>query len=143
MKMRVLSILPLIVFLSALLLAQESPTVTVEDIQICTFVEDRQPVGSDTSFTNDVGQLYCFTKLSSDQDSSSISHVWYYNDEEKANVALKMKAKTWRTWSSKKIPHSWSGEWRVDVLSSTGEVLSSKKFVVKELPDEQSVPEGE
>ena len=131
MKMRVLSILPLIVFLSALLLAQESPTVTVEDIQICTFVEERQPVESDTSFTNDVEQLYCFTKLSSDQDSSSISHVWYYNDEEKANVALKMKAKTWRTWSSKRIVEDWAGNWKVEVTSTTGDVLMTKEFVIK------------
>jgi hypothetical protein len=123
------------VFLSTLLLAQENPTVTVEDIQVCTSVEDRQPVGSDTSFTNDVGQLYCFTKLSSDQDSTSISHVWYHDDKEMANVELKMKAKAWRTWSSKTIVDDWSGEWRVDVISSTGEVLASKKFIVKELTE--------
>jgi hypothetical protein len=135
MKTRVIPILSLMLFLSTLLLSQENPTVTVEDIQICAFVEDRQPVGSDTSFTNEVGQLYCFTKLSSDQDSTIISHVWYYNEKEMANVNLKMKAKAWRTWSSKKIATDWLGEWRVNVLSSTGEVLASKKFIVKELTE--------
>lgn len=123
------------VFLSVLLLSQENPTVNVEDIQICAFVEDRQPVESDTSFTNEVGQLYCFTKVNGDQDSTLISHVWYYNDKEVTNVELKVKSKAWRTWSSKKIAADLIGKWRVDVLSSTGEVLASKKFIVKELTE--------
>lgn len=132
MKSRILLILPLSFFFSAILPAQENPTLTVENIQVCTSVEDRQPVGSDTSFTNNVQQLFCFTELSSDQDSTSISHVWYYNDKEMANVELSVKAQSWRTWSSKRIVVDWTGQWRVDVLSAAGEVLASKKFIVKE-----------
>lgn len=131
MKSSVFATLSLFVFLSTLLIAQESPTVTVDDIQICTAVEDRQPVGTDTTFTNDVEQLYCFTKLSSDQDTTAISHVWYFGDKEMAKVEMTMKAQTWRTWSSKKIVNDWAGEWRVDVLSPDGKVLASKKFMVK------------
>ena len=131
MKSSVFAILSLIVLLSTFLLAQENPTVTVDNIEICTSVEDRQAVGTDTSFANDVGQLYCFTKLSSDQDTTAISHAWYYGDKEMAKVEMTMKAQTWRTWSSKKIVSDWTGDWRVDVLSADGKVLASKKFVVK------------
>lgn len=131
MKISVFVILSLFVFLSTLLIAQESPTVTVDDIEICTAVTDRQPVGTDTTFTNDVGQLYCFTKLSSDQDTTAISHVWYYGDKEMARVEVSMKAQTWRTWSSKNIVSDWTGDWRVDVLAPDGKVVASKKFVVK------------
>lgn len=132
MKSRILLILPLIFFFSDFLSAQENPAVTVENIQVCTSVEDRQPVGSDTTFIADVEQLYCFTEVSSDQDSTTISHVWYYNDQEMVNVELAVKGKTWRTWSSKKIVVDWAGNWRVDVLSAAGEVLASKKFTVQE-----------
>jgi hypothetical protein len=132
MKSALFAILSLIVFISTFLRAQENPAVTVDNIEICTAVEDRQPVGADTSFTNDVGQLYCFTNLSSDQDTTTISHVWYYGDKEMARVELTMKAQSWRTWSSKNIATDWTGEWRVDVLSPGGQVLASKKFVVKE-----------
>jgi len=131
MKSALFAILSLIVFLSAMLLAQENPAVTVDNIEICTAVEDRQPVGTDTSFTSDVEQLYCFTKLSSDQDTTAISHVWYHGDTEMARVEMTIKAQTWRTWSSKNIVSDWTGEWRVDVLSPGGQVLASKKFVVK------------
>jgi hypothetical protein len=132
MKTKILLSLVVILFLSFQVFAREAPIITVEDIQICTSVADRQPVGADTSFTKDIGQLYCFTKLSSDQDTATIFHVWYYNDKEMFKVELNTKAKTWRTWSNKKILDTWTGEWRVDVLSSDGKVLISKQFTIKD-----------
>jgi len=132
MKTRSLFGILVIFLLPVLAFAQGTPTIVVEDIQICTSVEDRQPVGADTSFSRDIGQLWCFTKLSSDQDTASISHVWYYNDKEMLRVELDVNAKTWRTWSSKRIMDSWTGTWRVDVLSSDGNILTSKQFTIQE-----------
>jgi hypothetical protein len=130
MKTRISLSLAIAIFLATSALAQETRMITVEDIQICTSVDNRQPVGTDTSFTHDVERLWCFTKLSSDRDMTSVSHVWYYNDKEMAKVDLVVNAKTWRTWSSKRILKSWTGEWRVDILSATGELLASKEFTV-------------
>jgi len=121
-----------VIFLPVLALAQDNPALTVEDIRICTSVQDRQPVGSDTSFSRDIGHLYCFTKLSGDQDYATIYHAWYYNDKEMLRVELNTKAKTWRTWSTKSISDSWTGNWRVDVLSSDGNVLGSIEFTIRE-----------
>lgn len=132
MKTKPLFGVVVIFLLPVLAFAQETPTITVEDIQICTSIENRQPVGSDTSFAKDIGQLWCFTKLSSDQDMTSISHVWYYNDREMFRIELDVKAKTWRTWSSKSIIDTWIGEWRVDILSSDGNILTSKQFTITE-----------
>ncbi len=128
MKTRMFLGLAITILLTTSALAQEPPMITVKDIQICTSVENRQPIGSDTSFTHDVERLWCFTKLSSDRDMTSVSHVWYYNDKEMAKVDLVVNAKIWRTWSSKRILRSWTGEWRVDILSATGELLASKEF---------------
>jgi len=132
MKFKIVSILALILFLSFPALAQGNSGLTVEDIRICTSIEDRKPVGVDTSFPGDVGHLYCFTRLSSDRDYATLYHVWYYNDREMLKVELNTKAKTWRTWSTKQIPASWAGDWRVDVLSSEGSLLGSIRFIVKE-----------
>jgi len=132
MKTRSLFGILVIFLMPVLAFAQGTPTIVIEDIQICTSVEDRQPVGADTSFSRDIGQLWCFTKLSSDQDTASISHVWYYNDKEMLRVELDVNAKTWRTWSSKRIMDSWTGTWRVDVLSSDGNILTSKQFTIQE-----------
>jgi hypothetical protein len=128
MKTRIFLSLAITILLTASVLAQEVSIITVEDIQICTSVENRQPIGTDTSFPQDVERLYCFTKLRSDRDMTSVSHVWYYNDKEMAKVDLVVNAKTWRTYSSKRILKSWTGEWRVDILSATGELLASKEF---------------
>jgi hypothetical protein len=104
---------------------------TVDQMVFCTGVEDREPVGADTAFADTVGQVYCFTKISGAEDETTVSHVWYLNGEEKASVDLSVKGKTWRTWSSKRIPKEWNGTWKVEVKSAEGNVLRSKEFVVQ------------
>ena len=116
---------------SSVLFAQQQPAVTVEEIVICTAVENRMPAGVDTLFNKDVGQLYCFTKLNSDQDTTAIKHVWFHNDEQMSEVNLTMKAKSWRTWSSKNIAPDWTGDWRVEVQTASGDVAGQKTFKIK------------
>jgi hypothetical protein len=128
--MRLLIYLFVLLFFSAAF-SQQATQPAVDEIAICTAIEDRQPVAPDTSFTADIGTLYCFTKVSGAAADSSISHVWYYNDEEKARIKLNVGADSWRTWSSKQIAEDWTGNWRVDVESATGDVLASKAFVIK------------
>lgn len=112
--------------------AQETAaTINVDEMSICTSVEERQPVGTDTVFVKTVGQLYCFVKVSSESDTTSLYHAWIYNDKEMAKVELSVKGKTWRTWSSKRITEDWVGNWKVEVSSSTGDVLMTKEFVIK------------
>jgi hypothetical protein len=126
----------IILFLSAAIVAaREDSSIIVDEIQICTSVEDREPVDAGQSFSEDIYKLYCFTRLKSNQDNTSISHVWYYNDKEMTNIALGVHAKNWRTWSSKIILKGWTGNWRVDVLSPLGEVLTSKGFSIFSLAE--------
>jgi len=113
MKIKSLFGVAVIFLLPVLAFAQGTPNIVVEDIQISTSVENRQPVGADTSFSKDIGQLYCYTKISSDLDTTSIFHVWYYNDREMFRKELNVNAKAWRTWSSKRIIDTWTGGWRV------------------------------
>lgn len=110
--------------------AQDMATLTVDEQTICTAIVDRMPDGADSSFASDVGKLYCFTKISGAADTTSISHVWYLNDEEKAKIELSVKGKSWRTWSSKNIDPSWIGNWKVEVVAANGDILSTKTFVI-------------
>ena len=128
--MRIFAYFFVILFVS-LSFAQESMGPMVDEIVICTAVEERQPVAPDTLFSSDVGSVFCFTKVSGAAADSSISHVWYYNNKEMARLKLNVRADAWRTWSSKRIVAEWTGNWRVDVESVSGKVLSSKAFVVK------------
>lgn len=133
-------VLVFVLFVFSLCLAQgesgmaEEPMMSelsVDQMVFCTGVVDREPVGADTVFADTVGQVYCFTQISGAEDSTTISHVWYLNDEEKASVDLSVRGKTWRTWSSKRIPKEWDGTWKVEVKSADGSVLMIKEFVVK------------
>lgn len=112
------------------LFSQTMSVLTVTEQTVCTAIEERVPTGADSSFVNDVGQLFCFTKISGAEDTTSVSHVWYFNDEEKAKVELTIKGKSWRTWSSKKIDPIWVGDWKVEVVSANGDVLSTKTFTI-------------
>jgi len=134
-KTCILTIILICVF-SLSILAQETtqspvPAITIDEMAICASVEERQPVGTDTAFVKTVGQLYCFVKVSGESDSTSITHLWTFDGKEMAKVELAVKSKKWRTWSSKRIVEDWVGNWKVEVTSSTGDVLMTKEFVVK------------
>jgi hypothetical protein len=128
--MRLFIVMPAILFIF-ILLAQDQPAITVEDISICTAIENKQPAGIDSVFSSDVGQLYCYTQLTSVQDTAVISHVWIHNNEVRASVQLTLKAAKWRTWSSKRIVPEWTGDWRVEVQNEAGELLAKKTFKIQ------------
>lgn len=121
----------IILGISYISFAQGNTDVSVADMQISTSIEDRVPVGSDTTFSSNVDRLYCYTRLINSGNEDSITHVWYYNDKEMARVELSVRGASWRTWSSKLILPEWTGFWRVDVLSADGSVLTSKQFTVE------------
>ena len=113
-------------------IAQEKQKMGVEDLVICTAVENRQPAGVDSVFSNTVDRLYCFTTVTGAEDTTSVYQVWQFKDEVKAKIKLKIGAKSWRTWSSKKIVKEWVGPWSVEVVTKDGDVLARKMFRVKE-----------
>jgi len=98
---------------------------------ICKGIQEREPVGEGESFPPEVGKLYCHSLVEGAEDSTAVTHIWYYGQEEMAEVALPVSSLHWRTWSSKVIPPQWQGWWRVDVLSAEGDTLSSAYFVIK------------
>jgi hypothetical protein len=104
--------------------------VEVEELTFCAEVVDRTPAGADTAFANDVGQVCCFTKIVGAEDTTSVFHVWIYNDEEMAKVELPVRSNAWRTWSTKRIAEEWTGGWRVEVQTADGVILKSSEFLI-------------
>jgi hypothetical protein len=120
-----------IAFFTIYPLSIQAQDIQVTDIKFATSVEDRQPIGVDTLFTNEVDNIYCFTQVQGAKEATQIAHVWYYKEEEKARIELNIRSDNWRTWSSKSILKSWTGTWRVMVEDSDGNVLATKSFVIK------------
>jgi hypothetical protein len=119
----------LLAFLVAVpVLAQTA--VKVERGVICTQIVEREPAGVDSTFAPDVDRLYCFTQITGAQDPTTVTHVWYFGDTERARVELNVRSVNWRTNSSKQVmPHE-TGAWRVDVLDSSGNVLKTIRFTI-------------
>jgi hypothetical protein len=105
--------------------------IEVEEMTFCTGVEERAPVGAADEFTGDVGHVCCFTRIIGAQDPTTIYHVWIYDNKEMAKVELAVNSAAWRTWSTKRILDSWTGDWRVEVQTADGTVLKSSGFTVE------------
>ena len=112
--------------------SEAAGSLEVTDAAICEDVVDRAPVGASTSFSATVGKLYCFTKIVGAQTPTTVTHVWYFGETEKARIELKVGAASWRTKSSKIIRAHETGSWHVDVLDADGNVLRTLQFYVEQ-----------
>ena len=123
-------------------MAQEQPALVLEEIQICTAVEDRQPSGVGTVFPDDLDKIYCFTKIGGAEDTTYVTHVWYFGDDEIARVKLPIKAISWRTWSSKKL-NMLLGNGHVEIVSESGDILGKAEFEIQAAEKAEEVGETE
>ena len=131
MKLRFITgLLLLLIPSSPPLWAQEAPGSLLEVYKaaICPQIVERQPVEQGVKYPADVGKVYCFSHISNIESTTQIQHVWYYENIERARVALKVQPTSWRTYSSKRIMSSDTGRWRVDILDRDGNVLKTLGF---------------
>jgi hypothetical protein len=117
---------------------QQDAQLEVSVAAICRDVLDREPDGYGTSFPVSVGKLYCFTKVTGAQSPTQITHVWFFDGNERARVDLGVKSSSWRTYSSKIIQPHEIGKWRVDVEDFAGNVLKTLEFEVA--PQQVTIP---
>ena len=104
---------------------------SVEESAIALDVVDRAPVGTGSTFRADVGRVFCFTRVIGAEGETTVHHVWYQGDEERANVELRVAGSSWRVWSSKALVPEWTGEWRVEVQDAAGNVIETIQFTVQ------------
>jgi hypothetical protein len=98
------------------------------EAEIAGQIVDRMPQDVGTSFPADVGQLFCWTRLTG-ATGTTIHHVWIHGDME-FPVAQAIGGSPWRTWTSKTIPAEWAGDWRVEIRDEDGDVLETLRFTV-------------
>lgn len=104
---------------------------SVEESAIALDVIDRMPVGSDSTFVASVGRVFCWTLVAGAEGEVAIHHVWFHGDQEMADIELRIGGSPWRTWSSKAIVPEWTGDWRVEVRDSAGNVIETIRFTVQ------------
>lgn len=109
-------------------MAQGTSDLNIEVGVICKQVEERAPVDADTTFAVSVEQLCCFMKITGAEEETTISHVWYWGETERARVELPVRSISWRSYSTKRIQEHEVGAWRVDILDAQGKVLKTVRF---------------
>ncbi len=107
---------------------ESASALKIERAVVATAVENREPAGEGSEFPATVGSLVCFTEVHGAEGETSISHVWYFGEQEMARVKLNVRAVVWRTWSQKTIVDTWKGDWRVEVVDENNTVLAMVKF---------------
>lgn len=128
--------LALLAFAVAPLAAQDSTaaakpaTLQVTEAAIAKSVVDRAPQDTGTTFTADVAQLICWTRIEGGSGDMSVHHVWFHGDQQVADVELRVGGSPWRTYSRKTVPADWTGAWHVEVRDANGTVLKRLEFTV-------------
>ena len=108
--------------------AQAGAEMEVAEAAICRDVVQRAPVDVGTEFSASAGKLYCFTKITAAQNPTTVEHVWYFGEKERARVSLPVGAASWRTYSSKIIQPHETGSWRVNIQGPHGHLLRTLEF---------------
>ena len=111
--------------------AQEKSNLEVNEILLGTGLENREVTGVDTTFSADVGKIYCWTKITGATSETQIAHHWFFEDKEVVKIDITVKYPSYRCWSIKTIYPEMKGNWKVEVKDSEGKLLSSISFTVK------------
>ena len=107
-----------------------------------TDIQDHEPVDQIGSLTNDNNKVYFFTELA-DLSGQKVIHRWEYNGEVIAEVPFNVKGDRWRGWSSKNLEPGWTGDWKVDVVNGSGDVIASQSLQYKAAPQQAAMTDAE
>ncbi|KAB2878440.1 DUF2914 domain-containing protein [bacterium] len=101
----------------------------IEALKFGTGVEKSEIVGEATTFSASTDKVYCWVKVTGG-DGKSITLKWYYNNTFMNDVLLEIKSNSMRTYAYKTIAGN-QGDWRVEIVGSSGAVLQAASFIVK------------
>lgn len=82
-----------------------------------------------------MGKIWCWSKIQNGE-GTTIRHKYYHKDAEKTVIELDIGSPLWRTYSSKRILPSWTGQWRVEIIDAENNVLRTLSFTIGETPKE-------
>lgn len=130
-KIVLFTVLMMVLAYASVALAEGPPsTLKITEIAVTTKIARGNPIDAVHRISStSVKALYCFTRLTSESgEETTIKHVWYRDGAKVAEYDLPVKGERWRTYSKKTVGKGMSGDWRVDVLDSAGNLLKSVKF---------------
>lgn len=113
------------------ILSAAEQSLVVNSIVTSQEVENRNPVGIDSIFSTDQKRVYCVTGIRNLKPEVTVYHKWYYQGKLRVTVPITLGwSHNWRAWSYVTLRPGLSGQWRVEVEDSLGQVLKSLPFTV-------------
>ena len=108
--------------------------ITVEKIVFTSAIDEaNQPTDDLLALSpGEVGTLYCYTRISSQQLPQVISHVWVDpGGAEVAEIKLTLTKRQADTYSYISLYGAKSGSWELQVKDASGGMIGRKSFIVK------------
>lgn len=107
-------------------LAQGS--LVVRDFVMTHDIDAREPTDNTLSFAVHDGKAIAFARINNSGAPTTVDFVWFYGDEPHGTVTLNIGTSPgWRTWSSANLR---PGDWRVQLVDASGELLMENSFTV-------------
>ena len=99
------------------------------EIKLGTGVENREPTGTNETFSSDVTQVIGWTKIKGAREPVHVRHIWLYEGREQASVLVPVKSSSYRVWTRKAIQGR-AGRWTFEIRDVQENVIASKDFEV-------------
>ncbi|SNY95643.1 DUF5924 family protein [Halomonas sp. hl-4] len=113
-------------------------------------IQQRAPSGSSALTPQAIKEdgLYAYTAIRAPRGlSETISHVWHHNGEPLDVVDLDInggREEGYRAWSHKlNFPDDPSGQWRVDIMTDSGQRLGLIRFTVSEDAEKATIADSQ
>ncbi|SMM97735.1 conserved protein of unknown function [uncultured Candidatus Thioglobus sp.] len=90
-------------------------------------VVDRAPQNIVSEIDNNIKKIFFYTNLRN-LKGQTITHRWFYNGKKMAEVIFHPRGNRWRVYSSKNLWHTWTGQWKVEVVNQNQKILLTKTF---------------
>jgi len=104
---------------------------TIARMEIAGSIENKEPVGSASSFPATQEKVWCFVEFQNVDKETTVNYVWTFGENEVDKVPQTIKAfSKYRTWSNKTIAGR-KGDWKVDIIDESGTVLKSAAFKIE------------
>ncbi|MFQ5605664.1 MAG: DUF2914 domain-containing protein [bacterium] len=108
-----------------------------------TEIVDREPVNDLDSLSSDINKIYFYTDIRN-MEGNRVTHRWLHDGQTRAEVSFRIGGPRWRVHSSKKLIPEWIGDWKVEVVDSSGSVIHEDSFVyVKGTSEMTPTPKSE
>ncbi len=114
----------------AAIAAEATEAGSVANAVFTTAVVDGEPTDYLTEIENTVPEVVFFTVLEG-LSGQTVTHRWKYNGEVMATAKLDVKRDVDSVWSSNEMRPEWRGEWEVEVVDGSGQIIGRGTFVVE------------